>query len=199
MEAGWYRYMSQWRFTPDGTIKPRFGFAAVENSCVCNRHHHAYWRFDFDIRGAGSNQVYEHNNPPLSGSTNPWRRVNHELRRSRSPARQRHWRVQNTESREAYLIIPGPNDGVARWSPDWPFPRGDVWIMGGKRTAEIDDGVVAVGPPYEADLDRFISGESIRNQDVLVWYAGHFTHDLSQEEPATHGHIIGPDLVPENW
>jgi hypothetical protein len=57
MEAGWYRYMSQWRLTDEGIIKPRFGFAAVESSCVCNRHHHhVYWRFDFDIKSAGSNR-----------------------------------------------------------------------------------------------------------------------------------------------
>jgi hypothetical protein len=200
MEAGWYRYMSQWRFTMDGTIKPRFGFAAVENSCVCNRHHHhAYWRFDFDIMRAGSNQVFEHNSPPLSGSPNPWRPLNFEVRRARNPARQRQWRIQNTVTKEAYLIVPGPNDGIARLSPDWPFGRGDVWIMRGKRNAEIDDGVVATGPPYEADLDRFITGESIKNQDIIVWYAGHFTHDLTHDEPATHGHIVGPDLVPENW
>ena len=200
MEAGWYRYMSQWRLTDDGIIKPRFGFAAVENSCVCNRHHHhVYWRFDFDIKSAGSNRVFEHNNPPLSGGTDNWRPLNFEVRRPRNPARQRRWRVQNTQSNEAYLIVPGPNDGVARLSPDWPFPRGDVWVVRAKRNAEYDDGVIATGPPYEAGLDRFVSGESIRNQDVVLWYAGHFTHDLTQEEPATHGHIIGPDLVPQNW
>ena len=45
MEAGWYRYLSSWRLHSDGSIKPRFGFAAVDNSCVCNRHHHhVYWR-----------------------------------------------------------------------------------------------------------------------------------------------------------
>jgi hypothetical protein len=27
MQAGWYRYVSQWRLAADGTIKPRFGFA----------------------------------------------------------------------------------------------------------------------------------------------------------------------------
>jgi hypothetical protein len=40
MEAGWYRYISEWRLHANGTIKPRFGFAAVNNSCVCNTHHH---------------------------------------------------------------------------------------------------------------------------------------------------------------
>ena len=58
LEAGWYRYVSQWTFHTNGTIKPRFGFAAVQNNCVCNvHHHHAYWRLDFDIGGAGRNFV----------------------------------------------------------------------------------------------------------------------------------------------
>jgi hypothetical protein len=117
MVAGWYRYMSQWRLTDDGIIKPRFGLAAVENSCVCNRHHHhVYWRFDFDIKNAGSNRVFEHNNPPLSGGTDNWRPLNFEVRRPRNPAPQRRWRVQNTQSNEAYVIAPGPNDGWMRCS-----------------------------------------------------------------------------------
>ena len=51
MEAGWYRYISEWRLHADGTINPRFAFTGVENSCICNvHHHHVYWRFDFDLR-----------------------------------------------------------------------------------------------------------------------------------------------------
>src|SRR5215213_6876384 len=33
LKAGWYRYVSRWRFHDDGTIRPRFGFSAVRNSC----------------------------------------------------------------------------------------------------------------------------------------------------------------------
>ena len=29
MQAGWYRYISQWRLHTDGTIRPRFGFSAT--------------------------------------------------------------------------------------------------------------------------------------------------------------------------
>jgi hypothetical protein len=38
LQAGWYRYISQWRLHTDGTIRPRFAFAAVSSSCVCNVH-----------------------------------------------------------------------------------------------------------------------------------------------------------------
>ena len=87
---------------------------------------------------------------------------------------------------------------MATASPDWPFPKGDVWILR-YRGSELDDGSVATGPPYEADLDRFVSGESIMNQDVVLWYGAHFTHDIANEPPGVHGHIVGPLLKPVNW
>ncbi|HXF45224.1 MAG TPA: hypothetical protein VNK91_03805 [Burkholderiaceae bacterium] len=198
MEAGWYRYISQWRLHANGTIRPRFAFAAVEHPCVCNvHHHHVYWRFDFDVRTAGNNRVREFNDPPLVG-TGKWHDKRFEIRRPRDFARKRKWRVQNTRSGEAYEIVPNAEDGVATAAPDWPFGRGDVWILR-YRGSEIDDGVVAIGPPYEAGLDAWVNGEAIDDHDVVIWYGGHFTHDVHHEGPAQHGHVLGPDLKPVNW
>ena len=198
MEAGWYRYVSEWRFHTDGTIRPRFGFSAVQSSCVCTtHHHHAYWRLDFDLRTAGNNLVREFNDPPLFGSSK-WHDKNYEIRRPRDPSRKRKWRVENKATGEAYDIIPGHDDGVSTAEPDSPFGRGDVWIVryhGG----EIDDGVAAVGPPYEADIARFVNGEAINGQDVVVWYGAHFTHDVQAEPPGGHGHRVGPDLKLVKW
>jgi hypothetical protein len=199
MQAGWYRYISEWRLHADGTIRPRFGFSAVQSSCVCTaHHHHAYWRFDFDIRTAGNNRVREFNDPPLSGSSN-WHNKNYEIKRLRNPATSRKWRVENISTGEGYDILPGPSDGIATSSPDWPFPKGDLWILRYHGPAEIDDGSIAIGPPYEAELDRFLNGESINGSDVVVWYGAHFTHDIAGEPPSSHGHEVGPDLKPVNW
>jgi len=202
LEAAWYRYISEWRLHTNGTIRPRFGFSARTNSCVCNvHHHHPYWRFDFDIRTAGNNRVREFNRPPLIGRST-WHTKSFEIRRARNPARQRKWRVENTVSGEGYEIIPGPDDGVATTSPDWPYPRGDVWFLR-YRGSELDDGVnCTTGGPgcvTEANLDGFVNGEAISNHDVVVWYAGHVTHDVAHEEPGEFGHICGPDLKPVNW
>lgn len=198
MQAGWYRYVSEWRLHANGTIRPRFGFSAVSSSCVCTvHHHHAYWRLDFDIRTAGNNRVREFNQPPLIGSSN-WHDKNYEIRRPRDPARNRKWRVENATTREGYDIIPGADDGVATAAPDWPFPKGDVWILR-YRGAEIDDGSVAVGPPYEAGLDAWVNGESVQNTDVVIWYGAHFSHDVTHEPAGSHGHIVGPVLKPVNW
>jgi hypothetical protein len=198
MEAGWYRYVCQWRFSTDGTLRPRFGFAAVESPCVCNvHHHHVYWRLDFDIRTPGNNRVREFNDPPLVGSSN-WHEKYFEIRRPRDFTRNRKWRVENASTGEGYEIVPQAADGIATAQSDWPFGRGDVWILR-YHGNEIDDGSVATGPPYEAGLDAWVNGESVRNQDVVIWYGAHFTHDVNHEDPAVHGHIVGPDLKPVRW
>jgi hypothetical protein len=202
LEASWYRYISEWRLHADGTIRPRFGFSARTNSCVCNiHHHHPFWRFDFDIRTAGNNRVSEFNDPPLVGNSN-WHTKTFEIRRPRDPARKRKWRVENTVTGEGYDIIPGPNDGVATASPDWPYPRGDVWILR-YHGSELDDGVNCTtggnGCVTEANLDGFVNGEPISDHDVVIWYAGHVTHDVGAEPPGEFGHICGPDLKPVKW
>jgi hypothetical protein len=71
------------------------------------------------------------------------------------------------------------------------------------RASELDDGVNCTtggfGCVTEANLDGFVNGEAISNHDVVVWYAGHVTHDVAHEEPGEFGHICGPDLKPVNW
>ena len=197
MEAGWYRYVSAWRLHADGTIRARFGFSAVQSSCVCTvHHHHVYWRFDVDVRTAGNNVVREFNDPPLFASN--WHNKNYEIRRARNPARKRKWRVENKSTGEAYDIIPGSSDGVATAMPDWPFPRGDVWLLR-YHGSEIDDGSIATGPPYEAGLDSWVNGESLIGADVVVWYGAHFSHDVSHEETGEFGHVVGPDLKLVKW
>jgi hypothetical protein len=198
MEAGWYRYVSEWRLHADGTVKPRFGFGATTSSCVCTRHHHhAYWRLDFDIRTVGRNRVSEFNDPVLVGSSN-WHVKRYETQRPRNYGRKRRWRVENLDTREAYDIVPGHDDGVATASPDWPFPQGDVWFTRW-RPGELENGVVATGPPYEANIGNFVNGELIDGGDVVVWYGGHFSHDIAHDEPGEFGHVVGPDLRPVTW
>ncbi len=140
--------------------------------------------------------MHEFNDPPIFSGTN-WHTKTFEIRRPRDPSRNRKWRVENITSGNAYDIVPGPNDGVATAMPDWPFPRGDVWILRYRGT-EIDDGVVATGPPYEAGLDTWLNGESINNADVVVWYGAHFTHDVAHESSSA-GHRVGPDLKLVKW
>ena len=124
MEAGWYRYVSEWRLHVNGTIRPRFGFDAVEDSCVCNtHHHHVYWRLNFDVDNSKKNIVREFNDPPLS-SGSKWHTNKYEIKRKRDPSHQRKWLVKNPDTDKGYMINPGPNDGIAD-----TFARGDLWFL----------------------------------------------------------------------
>jgi hypothetical protein len=209
MQAGWYRYISEWRFHTDGTIRPRFGFAATDNPCTCRaHHHHVYWRFDLDIRTSGGNLVEEFNDPPLGG-TSSWHSKTFETRRVRDLGSGRHWRISNVRTSDSYLLVPGPNDGSAS-----AYGVGDVWILRYKtpppsqQGPEIDDGVGFTTDPAlsRANLDAFRTpGEYLANvdpltgqprgADVVIWYAAHFLHD--QAHPG--GDRLGPDLRPSQW
>lgn len=190
MQAGWYRYIQEWRFHKDGTIRPRFKFAAVSNSCVCNVHiHHVYWRLDFDLRTPENNLVEEYNNPPIIPGTNWHKKVN-EIKRLRDYGRNRKWRVTNTITHEQYEIIPGPTDGVAD-----TFGQGDLWVLLYHEN-EIDDGGPVGGA--EAHIDNFVDGEVVENADVVVWYGAHFRHDVN-EQGAAECHQVGPTLSLVQW
>jgi hypothetical protein len=34
----------------------------------------------------------------------------------------------------------------------------------------------------------------LKNEDIVIWYAAHFTHDTAHDDAT--GHIVGPDLIP---
>jgi hypothetical protein len=187
LEAGWYRYVSDWRLADDGVIKPRFGFAGVRNPRTCMRHrHHAYWRFDFDIAGASSDVVEQ------LGADDRWTRIVRETSRRRGPD-VREWRVRDKVTGAGYRIVPGRHDGRAD-----AYGVADAWFLR-YHPEELSDGVDIVGgTPAETriQIDPFVDGESIDGANLVVWYAGHFLHDENSPTAHSGGHIVGPDLIP---
>ncbi|WP_107357999.1 hypothetical protein [Streptomyces agglomeratus] len=189
LAAGWYRYISDWRFADDGVIRPRFGFAGVTNPCTCQVHtHHAYWRLNFDIAGAADDRVDEYNDPPIGDGA--WTRLRFETRRNRHSLHRRQWRVVNRATDQGYHIVPGPNDSTAD-----AYGAGDLWVVR-RRGAEIDDGQGFTTDPAlsRARIDGFVGGEAVDGRDLVVWYGGHFHHDEHDHTPRPH--VVGPDLYP---
>lgn len=193
MNAGWYRYISEWRFHDDGVIQPLFGYGATTNSCVCRIHtHHVYWRFDFDIVSAANNNLFENKDglrKQLTGEGMLLRNGNTQ-----------NWVVENAATGEAVIIEPGPLDGNAD-----KFGVGDLWFLQAHVGAEGDDSGQPPNPPPHnffaaARLLPMVNGESIANQDVIVWYAGHWRHDHFDgpiEMGPNHGggpNVHGPSL-----
>jgi hypothetical protein len=205
MGAGWYRYIMEWRFADDGTIRPRFGFGAVSDSCVCNIHfHHVYWRFDFDIVNS-ANKVFQ-----VERGRRFRQPITTEIVRTRNVGTNRSILVQNANGDEGYLVVPNLSDGNAD-----VFGVSDFWVLkykpptGDPVTSEIDDGKV-MGPSADPSINisPWVNSEALVNQDVVVWYGAHFTHDDADGallnvdrsgQVISGSHVVGPDLRPIRW
>ena len=119
MQAGWYRYMMQWRFADDGTIRPRFGFGSVNSYCVCQLHNHnIYWRFDFDIVNP-INKVFQ-----VERARKFLQPITTEVTRLKNIQTNRSIMVQNSSGDEAYILVPNLSDGIAD-----SFARSDFWVL----------------------------------------------------------------------
>lgn len=210
MQAAWYRYIMEWRFAADGTIRPRFGFGATDNPCVCARHiHHVYWRLDFDIVGP-LNKVFL-----LERGRKFMQPITTELTKVKKPQTNRRLLIQNSNGDEAYTLVPNLSDGIVT-----NFGRSDLWVLKYKNVVggsflenEIDDGSGADGACTEdggscININKFINNESVSNEDVVVWYGAHFSHAgdgeylLNSERHAaviSGEHVVGPDLRPVRW
>jgi hypothetical protein len=187
MTAGWYRYISEWTFSVAGWIQPRFKFAATASSCVCRTHyHHCYWRLNFNIDETSNDTIDEWNEDI------GWKQLKNEIKRNRDASVDRKWRVRNAATGAAFEIVPGEHDGTAEGDA---YARSDMWFLR-NRSTEIDDHYNNTGGAgTAANLDPFITGESIDRQDLVVWYGGHFRHQLTPNH-AGDDHIVGPAIIP---
>jgi hypothetical protein len=185
MSAGWYRYIHSWTFFPNGTIQAHFAFTGVNSPCIIKPHnHHVYWRFDFDIDGAPNDVIEEYN-----AASKTWRAFKTETSRLSDAKHTRHWRVRDKKTKRGYEVIPGATDGVA---DTWGVA--DMWALR-YHYNEIDDGGRTTGPSADAaHMSKYINGENIDGQDVVLWYRAGFRHI---SKPGHIGcHTVGPTLRP---
>lgn len=205
MNAGWYRYIMEWRFAPDGTIRPRYGFGSIENSCVCSkRTHHVYWRFDFDVVQPG-NKVFR-----AERGRRFLRPIETEAAFFRNSPFNRRVVVQNGAGDEAYMLVPGEDDGAVATPTGQLFDNfgvGDFWVL---RYAGTDTAPSEIDDPnpfgnHVAAINPWVSGQTVWNQNVVVWYAAHQTRidDSSltewRENIIDGKHVVGPELRPLRW
>ena len=196
MSAGWYRYVSEWRFHADGKIQPRFGMGAVANGCTCNGHvHHVYWRFDFDIGAPSPNRVLETRGHDFNAFA-----LSFEAKRYRDTKQlTQTWIVDNSKTGDSYKIVAPSSDGFATGDA---YARGDLWFLA-YNASEMDDASTH-GNSTQANIDAFVTNQKLNNSDVVVWYAGHINHNRGMFN-RFHPHSIsgalvaGPDLIPLRW
>lgn len=185
LEAGWYRYVSEWRFGMDGTITPRFGFDAVQNWCTCQAHtHHVYWRLDLEL-GNGNNTFQQ------DDGNGTWTTLSTEAQRERDDVAGRRWRVTDPASGDGVLILPRSGE-----DPADVYGIADAWFVTDKPTEYDDANVPGPGLPAQAGIGAFVDGENLVNADGVLWYGAHFLHDDSNPQ-TNQTHTVSLRLVPE--
>lgn len=103
------------------------------------------------------------------------------------------WMVQDTITGRGYRLVPGAIDQklTADTFDPVPFAAGDYWVLR-ERATEIDDGI-NFGSGCAAQLDDYVGGESVANEDLVFWYR-FGTHHIGLDECFCGE--IGPRLVP---
>jgi len=195
--AGWYRYVMEWRMHLDGTIEPIFGFGATTNSCTCNSHfHHAYWRLEWaidavsdgttDDPATGINTLERRR----AGTTDDYDPITTEgtFVRPALEFDKDFWRIKNPATGNGYLIEPGPFDGTA---------NGDAygkWDLAGLalNPSQIND----PNTDTSIGISSWLNGEALgANKRLVTWYHATYAHD----DPGGTGEaceLAGPKLVP---
>ncbi len=183
---GAYKLTERWYFWNDGTIAPRLFSAGLQ--CNYNHRHHAYWRFDFDIDGAGNDLALEYNTTtPDLGWGPGWHTKQQEIVRLKNPATRRCWAILNKGgSYPGYMIIPGPNDTTAD-----AFATGDLWVL---RYHGAEDQHGRQGSATDDGMAPLLNWEPTDGQDLVLWYCAHLNHEAA--DGAAEVHSVGPNLMP---
>lgn len=212
MSAGWYRYLVKWTFYTDGRIEPRFGFSAVNATCVSNDHrHHVYWRFDFDIDDAQNDAIGA---PPKDGNPRPML-ATEGMRTLPDATKKPPYIVYDTVSNRGYNVVPGPENlnspvgsapsaGGPTWnSVTYPFDVTDAIMLQYKESSpgvptEINDGAGLSQCALTSTFLNFMNNEALNdNGDVVTWYRGGGFHAGGALDTCT---VVGPTLYPlGNW
>lgn len=179
-KIGQYQIYQAWYFSHDGQIDVRMWGRGLQ--CNVDHDHHAYWRMDFDIDGAGGDQVFVFDsNRPNEGWGPGWHKFTNELNDVKNAATSRKWFVRDNSTSHGFWVLPGPSRpadsfstkdmGVRRYrsSEDEPWPFGAWGHLG------------------------YLNGESVEERDIIIWYVGHLFH------PASAGpnqwEWVGPYLI----
>src|SRR5262245_59254706 len=196
-QAGWYRYVMEWRLHLDGTIEPIFGFGATTNSCTCNAHyHHAYWRMEWAIDAVSDGTTDDPGTGIATlerrrtGTTDTYDPIATEgtfVRPAASPEKD-YWRVKNPVTGNGYVIQPGDHDGTASGDPYGKWDFAGLALNLGQIDDPNSDTSINVGP--------WVNGEALgAGKRLVTWYHATYAH-LDPNGTGEACELAGPKFVP---
>ena len=217
--VGAYYYIPRWRFKDDGSIEPAIGATGALQRFGTNQSrgwplsnnktgiahlHNYYWKLDFDLNNTGNNDIVEEVNFALSNGKRQ-RSIttfSTEVSRKVNPTTQRHWRIRdnnlnNTNGHDVSYDILINEAGHQDIGPSSePFTQNDFYVTKQKNNEKFGSHNVSGG----RNLAEFTNGESLVNQDIVVWPGITFYHMPRNEDiPHMDAHWSHIKIVPRDW
>ena len=173
-EIGEYRIYQVYYFTSDGWINAALWSRGLQ--CEINHAHHPYWRMDFDINGAASDQLFVRGDNIGNEGWGPgWHKYTNEQQAIKNPGQNTQWFVRDSPSNHGAWLIPGSNDGT--------FDSFAAIDYAARRYHGNEDEPWQFGAFGDVGYNN---GESVEEQDDLVWYVAHLHHAASQGSGVWH-------------
>ena len=192
-EAGWYRYILEYEFWPNGTIQTRMDATAVTDFCVQYTHnHHAYWRMDFDIAGSAGDFVDDLTAPVGS------QRVATERNFVDAAGQRRRWRIGSAGTPYTVEVIRNPGD-QATGDPPYvtnDFPIADGWALAYAANELSDQNVPYVqGCGIGLNHATILNGQNVDGADLVLWVRASGLHVGELGNPTPAGcEMFGPTI-----
>lgn len=182
--ADWYMYDSRISFFADGDIEPIFGFGNNNGTFNSTTHwHHNYWRFDFDIDGEPVNRV------SINGVDQTVEF--HDLRGEPGSTT---WEVHNPDTGRGYRLVPGADDYTVPTNDSGRgFHMVDFMATQYRQNEYGDNPNYSLGD-CGMNEDALVNGESIANNDVVLWYRVAVRDTTSNDWPPGCGGAGNPCL-----
>ena len=224
---GAYNYIPEWRFGDDGAIEIRMGATGrlqrkstnAENldygwpldnagTIGISHLHNFYWRLDFDLGTEHDDDAFEQLDWAVQDSAGrrarSIERFTQEVALDVDPDLLRSWRVVDTatnadvraQSYEIETVLSGHRD---TGPSNEPFTFHDVYVTVNKACERFASHNPASEPecPSFSDLSDFVDGQSLVDQDLVVWVGLTFHHiPRDEDEPRMWAHWNSFRILP---
>lgn len=224
-QIGSRNYSLRWRLYENGIIEPaiglsgelpivdasaaQYGWPAMKTGKIATGFtDHALWRLDFDIDTSHANDMVEE--ITSTPSTDRLRKtkaitsLNTETGRSFDPETKRFWRVRDGTlsnggvGQLSYELVPNRYDHSRANSSNEGWLAQDVFFT----RYQACEQHAAHNPTSScgSNLSQFVNGESLNQQDVVVWYKQSYHHLPRSEDSNRIGMVWSSfQLLPRDW
>ncbi|MFF9195723.1 copper amine oxidase [Streptomyces sp. NPDC014779] len=213
-KVGWYEYISEWRFSSDGTISANVGatgsLSPVDYNATDGRGwpigkgardyatshaHNVFWKLDFGLDGSSKGRVEQYD----STVTPPARDGSPTVKTTRTVVTKelagdaknmRWWRVVSQSGKNkdghprSYEIVPGHTNTYA----GRPFTRHDVYFTQARACEQFaSNNILNCGRNAPTSVDKWVNGETLTHPAVWVNIGfHHIARDEDQQPMPVH-------------